>query len=177
MTGFRPLILHLGGAFARLWTTGDLARLLPTAPVIISTEMQPHDVLEELASFGVAYDRVTLDYRAWDTVTNLTKTVDLVRAHGTTDLYLVSDLSHLRRAGAIAAAVYTFRAPRRIHLVPSLCGDLAHYEREGAVWGDMTRALVWRFTGILLHDRAIRRRLRPQLEAAAAEAARLTGRA
>lgn len=145
-------ILHLGGDIRRLERTADLAWRHPSAKVVISSELPRLEVIRQLQLLGVSLDRCCLDYQAWDTVTNFTKTFPILRTIGASRVLVVTDLFHMRRAMAIARAVYFLRG-----ITPAACpymgGNLSRTETTELVLVDALRAWCWRTTGWLFYDR------------------------
>jgi hypothetical protein len=164
------VVMHLGGNVHRTHTTASWATLELGARVIISAELRPAQVVTILASHGVTPARVSFDYRPWDTLTHFTAIVDELVAAGVTELHVVTDRFHLRRAVMLARIVCWRRGIRVLghpHDDPAMAGRKDPTIR---LLKDLARALVWRTTGHLMFDAAIRTKRLPALKAAAAEA-------
>lgn len=136
-------IISLGGNINRLPHACRLALNFPGAHLIISSEGDAARCLQIALDTGLPRERIHLDYRAWDTVTNFTKTTDQVKRFGTTDLHVVTDGFHMLRSFGIARIVYAL-SPVRCHPDPTSVGSP---EAWRLVLSDWLRALVWRFTG------------------------------
>ncbi|QPX48244.1 hypothetical protein PQC13_gp279 [Synechococcus phage S-SRM01] len=155
----KKAILELGGNINRLDTVLELVKQYPDALIIISSEGDPKGCLAKLKAAGISKDRFILDYQAWDTVTNFTTTLPIIRDQEIADLYVVTDLFHIPRAQAICESVYLFR------------GVVKHYVAHGTddhketIWYDTFRALLWRFTGYLLYDKSVKDQRMPGIEA------------
>ena len=96
-----------------------------------------------------------MDFSAWDTVTNLALTKDLiVRQIGATNLHVVTETFHLPRAMIIARGVYLFEEMNVI-AEEYTGGDQTRVEGWYNTQFDRIRALTFRFSGILFYDRAV----------------------
>jgi uncharacterized SAM-binding protein YcdF (DUF218 family) len=162
------VILHLGGNLQRLEKTADLAWRYPTAKVVISSELPRTEVIRQLQLLGVSLDRCCLDYQAWDTVTNFTKTLPILRTLKAQQVFIVTDLFHMRRALAIARAVYFLRGIKPV-ACPYMGGNLAQTETDELVTTDALRAWCWRLTGWLFYYKDIYEQRMPAYRAAALE--------
>lgn len=165
----RTIILHLGGDPARVHTTAWVAAQFPDADVVISAEVAPRRVRAVLEVNGMDPLRLRFDYDGWDTVSQFTTLGLKLRRWRAQRLVVVTDHFHLARAVRIARAAYAFRGIDVIG-VPYLGGDLDRRESVRRVWLDVVRACVWRWTGWLWYERAIREERRPVLAAAWREA-------
>lgn len=168
------VILHLGGRVSRIQQTALTALRHPAALVLISTESDPVGCLQALQTAGVARSRIWFDYRAWDTVTEFTLLDKLLRLRmGCTELWVVTDNLHARRARAIARC-WALGRGIRVHS-STLQGVEGEAERLGSLLGDCARVLVWRLSlgWINLASRQIKRERMPAIKALAAIAKRL----
>ena len=102
----KKVILELGGNINRLDTALELAKKHPDALIIISSEGNPAGCLAKLKAAGIPKDRFILDYQAWDTVTNFTKTFPIICGNKIQELYIVTDLFHIPRSKAICESAY-----------------------------------------------------------------------
>jgi uncharacterized SAM-binding protein YcdF (DUF218 family) len=136
-------VIELGGNISRLPHACRVALALPDAQLIISSEGGAQQCLQTALDAGLPRERIHLDYQAWDTVTNFTKTAALVKSLGTTDLHVVTDGFHMRRSIGIALIVYAMTGIR-CHAEPSSNGDPEPWCLTSEDW---LRALVWRLTG------------------------------
>lgn len=156
------MILVLGGDAAREDAAARLARR-DGLPVVVSGGSNPeyaHWIFQERQ--GLSKDRVTLDYRARDTVSNFTSLVDDLREAHIRHALLVTSSDHMQRALLVGRIV---AGSRGIHLtpVPVSCGDLCVRESRRLVWGDAARAALWVASGRDLRGWA-EGRLSPWLE-------------
>ena len=148
-------IFVLGGDLQREEVAAQLASY-SHLPVLVSGGSNPEYARWLFGRHGLDPIRVTLDYRARDTLGNFTSVVDGLRARGVRHLLLVTSSDHMDRALLVGRLV---AGSRGIHLtaVAVPCGNQCHPERRSKVWGDGLRALVWVLSG---------RDLRSELQAA-----------
>ena len=145
-------ILELGGNPGRLPTAISLLQANPGSHLVISSESPASTVLATLSDAGVTPDQYTYDETAWDTVTNFTNTVPLVKSLGTTELFVVTDGFHMLRAMLIAEFVY-FKSG--IKVIPHPSSPKDHSESWGLVLQDTARAALYRFTNQTLYDQSV----------------------
>jgi len=136
-------ILHLGGSLQRLTKTIELAKEKPTSLVVVSSEGDPREVMRTLLDGGIERYRIVLDYQAWDTVTNFTKTETLIKNVGTKTLYVVTNYFHMARSMGIAHVIY-FLSDVKLVASPSSAGGSEPWD---LLLGDWLRALVWKLFG------------------------------
>lgn len=137
-------ILTLGGDFERETFTAQFARQHPNLDIWISSGM-PHERSRTLfQTAGIEDDRLHLDNRAVDTVTNFTTLIADLKQREIQHIYLLTSDFHLARARAIATIVLgsqgiTFTAVS----IPS------HTPHESwlRVLRDSGRATLWVLTG------------------------------
>ena len=98
-------------------------------------------------------DRVTLDYRARDTLSNFTSVVDELQQDGVRHVLLVTSEDHLPRSLAVGQVV---AGSRGIHItgVPVACEPHCVKEHPWKQWRDWIRAVAWVATGRDLRDAA-----------------------
>ena len=155
----KKAILELGGNINRLDTALELAKQHPDALIIISSEGDPAGCLAKLKAAGISKNRFILDYNAWDTVTNFTTTLPIIRDQEIGELYVVTDLFHIPRSKAICETIYFFR------------GVVINYVAHGyddhkeVIWYDFMRSLVWRLTNHLIYDEKVKGQRMPGIEA------------
>lgn len=156
------IILELGGNVNRMNKAIELAKVHPDTLIIVSSEGVPDVVVSLVDNAGISRDRLLLDYNAWDTVTNFTATYKLIKSFEPKKLYVVTDKFHMRRSMAIADAVY-FR--RGVELIPSPYESTHPEEPIKLVIEDFLRASLWRTTGYLFYDPAVKDQRMPGIEA------------
>ncbi|GAB4369429.1 MAG: YdcF family protein [Elainellaceae cyanobacterium] len=98
-------ILVLGGASGREEAAAQLARYNPNLEIWVSSGKTPRDAYPIFQEAGITPDRLHLDYRATDTVTNFTTLVNQFKQRDIQHLYLVTSDFHMPRAMTIAAIV------------------------------------------------------------------------
>jgi uncharacterized SAM-binding protein YcdF (DUF218 family) len=146
------IILSLGGNPSRLDTSIPLLQSNPGSHLIISSE-GPYDVVaSKLQQYGVSPDRYTIDETAWDTVTNFTNTLPLVKKLGGTEVLVVTDGFHMKRSMRIAFFVY-LKTGIKATAHPSSPVD--HNEDPGLVRLDTFRAALYRLTGQTLYTQKV----------------------
>lgn len=138
-------ILVLGGSEAREHYAAEFARTRPELTIWVSSGSPEAYALHHVFDRAqIDRDRLHLDYRATDTVTNFTSLADDLKAEGITSVYLVTSDYHMRRARAIGEIVLGSRGISYKPLaVPS--------DRPPEAWikvvRDGARALLWVTTG------------------------------
>ena len=148
----KKLILHLGGGINRADRAIELANQYPDAKILVSSE--GGDVIGYYRDRGISEDRVVHDTSAWDTLTNFTHTLNLVRdVYEADEVYVVTHDFHMRRSMRIANAVYFLRG---ITPIPSSAGGPDRTELEKYVTQDTYRAWIWRLTGLLFYWKSVR---------------------
>lgn len=147
----KKLILHLGGGWRiKAKKCIELAHRYEDAKILISSENP--DALDYYYEHGISEDRVYHDTTAWDTVTNFTHTLNLIRReYKPNEILVVSHGFHMKRVMAIAKAVYSWRG---IKITPVKAEDSP--ERDNYVVQDAFRAWFWRFTGVLFYWKSVR---------------------
>lgn len=102
-------ILVLGGHEERERFAAHLAAKNPQLPIWVSSGSPSNYVKRIFANAGVNSDRLHLDYKAKDTVTNFTTLVDKLKAQGIDSVYLITSENHMRRARIIGEIVFGSR--------------------------------------------------------------------
>lgn len=136
-------ILVLGGHRQRELQAARFAYAHAELPVWVSSGLGPDQALPLFGALGVA-DRITLDYRAVDTVSNFTSLVRDFRRRQVHHLYLVTSDYHMGRARAIATVVL---GRYRIAFTPVRVATQHPPETALHIARDLLRAWVWVFTG------------------------------
>jgi uncharacterized SAM-binding protein YcdF (DUF218 family) len=138
-------MLVLGGDPEREHFAAEFAQQNPDLEVWISSGTNPeyaHWIFQEA---DISPERVHLDYRAVDTVTNFTTLAADLKSEGIHDVYLVTSDYHMRRATVIGQVVLS-RYDITFQTLPVPSEDpspepLTRSVRDGA------RAVWWIFTG------------------------------
>lgn len=141
-------VLVLGGSTKHLERerfTVEFARQHPDLPIWVSGGSPNKRYIEKFfAKEGIAPNRLHLDNRAVDTVTNFTTLADDLKARGIKSVYLITSDYHMRRASVIGEIVL---GSRGIVLKPvSVPSDKAPEPVEKSV-RDGARAILWVVTG------------------------------
>lgn len=137
-------ILTLGGDFDREEFTAQFARSHPNLEIWVSSGM-PH--ARSRAIFhqaGVREQRLHLDNRAVDTVTNFTTLIADLKQREIQHIYLLTSDFHLTRAKAIATIVL---GSQGIAFTPISIPSQTPQESWLRVLRDSGRATLWVFTG------------------------------
>ncbi|MBE9028619.1 YdcF family protein [filamentous cyanobacterium LEGE 11480] len=137
-------VLVLGGEAERERYAAKFALKHPNLPIWISSGA-PREYSEWVFSeAGVDLQRLKLDYRAVDTLTNFTTLVDDLKTQGVTKVYLVTSDYHMRRSRMIGEIILGSRGiDFQAVAIPSQEPeeDVAKVLRDGG------RAVLWVMTG------------------------------
>ncbi|MFQ3629780.1 MAG: YdcF family protein [Cyanobacteriota bacterium] len=137
-------VLVLGGSTAREQFAAEFAQQHPHLPVWISSGSNPEYAEWVFKEAGIERDRLRLDYRAVDTLTNFTTLVDEFEAQGISSIYLITSDYHMRRAWVIGKIVL---GSRGIEFKPVKVPSTQPAEATGKVVRDAARAMLWVTTG------------------------------
>lgn len=141
--------LVLGGSATREAYAAELAQANPQLEIWVSSGSRPEQAQSLFKAANIPQERVRLDYRAVDTVTNFTTLVEDLAQQGIQNLYLVTSDYHMGRARVIAEIVLGSRQIRyQPIVVPSAKSAKPH---KPETWfrnlRDGVRSLVWVLTG------------------------------
>jgi uncharacterized SAM-binding protein YcdF (DUF218 family) len=137
-------VLVLGGAEERERYAAKLAKEHPNLPIWVSSGSPRWYVQKIFQEEGIRRDRLHLDYRAQDTVTNFTTLVEDFQAQGIDSVYLVTSENHLLRARVVGEIVF---GSRGIILKPvAVPTDYPPESWQKSV-RDGCRAVLWITTG------------------------------
>lgn len=151
--GFKPsrqtnstpeALLVLGGHEERERFAAELARQHPQLPIWVSSGSPQEYAQKIFAKAGINGDRIHLDYRASDTVTNFTTLVDELQAQGIDSVYLITSENHMKRAKIIGDIVL---GSRGIDFKPVAVPSNNPPEPVEKCWRDGARAIFWLITG------------------------------
>jgi uncharacterized SAM-binding protein YcdF (DUF218 family) len=137
-------IFVLGGEEEREIFAAKFAAAHPHLPVWISGGAPPSYTKRVFAKVGIDPSNLHLDYRASDTLTNFTTTLDLFKARGITSMYLITSDDHIRRARTIGEVVF---GSHGIKLKPITFTSTKDPEPLQKTFRDGIRSLVWLTTG------------------------------
>ena len=137
-------IFVLGGSPDREQFAARLAQDYPDLPIWVSSGSNKEYSEWVFEQAGISPDRIHLDYRAVDTLTNFTTLMDELRAKGITSLYLVTSDYHMLRAQWISEVVGGSRG-----IVFKSVPIPTDQPEEPIVKSirDSARAIVWTVTG------------------------------
>ncbi len=146
-------IFVLGGGNDREKSAASIAQQQPQLGVWVSTGSDAKKIASIFQTMEVSLDRLHLDYRAVDTVTNFTTMVGVFQQQEIKHVYLLTSDFHMRRARAIAFFVF---GSRGIVYTPIEIADnsnelrLRHLaESPLHVFRDVVRSLWWLLTSKL----------------------------
>ena len=138
------LIFVLGGDHTREIFAAQFAQKAPTLPIWISSGSKDEKLFKTFAKASVERERLYIDRRAEDTVTNFTSLVKDFQKQKIRHLYLITSDYHMLRASAIATVVL---GSRGIAFTSISVPGTRPQESQLRVYRDTTRALVWIVTG------------------------------
>lgn len=137
-------IMTLGGGKEREQFTARFVRNYPELEVWISGGLPPEQVDEFFTIAGASTDKLHLDYRAVDTVTNFTTLVQDFQQRHIQHLYLITSETHMSRASAIAILIL---GSHGIIFTPISFVSPNPEESTVDIIRDVTRSIVWILTG------------------------------
>lgn len=137
-------IFVLGGGRDREVAAARLAVQHPELEVWVSSGSEAEVVTGIFRRMGVASERLHLDYRASDTVTNFTTMAEFFRRRKIEHVFLVTSAFHMRRARAISFFVF---GSRGIVCTPSGVNSGRQVELILQIIRDIGRAILWLATG------------------------------
>jgi uncharacterized SAM-binding protein YcdF (DUF218 family) len=138
-------ILTLGGGTGREEVAAQLAQHNPDMEIWVSSgSLLPQEAYRLFQTFGIAKNRLHLDYRASDTVTNFTTLVADFEQRNIRHIYLVTSDFHMPRAMAIATIVLGSRGIA-FTAIPVPCDRPK--ESTLKILRDSGRSLLWILTG------------------------------
>ena len=156
--GFKPLhdsagttpeatpeaLLVLGGHEEREHFAAKLAQKYPQLPIWISSGSPQHYAQRIFTKAGIPRERLHLDYRASDTVTNFTTLVSELKAQGIDSVYLITSENHMARAKIIGEIVF---GSRGIDFKPIAVPSDNPPEPVEKCLRDGVRSIFWLITG------------------------------
>jgi uncharacterized SAM-binding protein YcdF (DUF218 family) len=137
-------ILVLGGQAIREEFAAKFAINKPQIPIWVSSGSPKEYVERIFERAGIARDRLHIDYRAVDTLTNFTTLVDDFRTRKINQVYLITEEFHMPRAKMIGNIVF---GSRGIKLKPIAVPSNRKKERIRKTIRDTARSVLWLFTG------------------------------
>lgn len=146
------VIISLGGNISRVDTAIKVANEYSKSFLLISSEGDPERCFKKINDAGLDFSRVSIDYSAWDTVTNFTNTKKVIESLDPDELIVVTDGFHMLRAMTIARIVY-FRSKIKVIAYPH--SPKSHDESKMLVLLDMFRSIIFSITGQTLYDQKV----------------------
>lgn len=137
-------VLVLGGAAERERFAAEFAKQHPDLPVWVSSGSNPEYAEWVFTQAGIDRDRLHLDYRAVDTVTNFTTLADYFKQSRIRSVYLITSDYHMARAQVIGEIVL---GSRGINFHPVAVPSGRSPEPITKVVRDAARAMLWVATG------------------------------
>ena len=102
-------IFMLGGEPNREYFAATFALDYPELPIWISSRQPPEKLLTPFQKANISTDRIRIDNRAADTVTNFTSLVQDFQSQDINNVFLITSDVHMARAKAIAFWVFGSR--------------------------------------------------------------------
>ncbi|HEY9815461.1 MAG TPA: YdcF family protein [Candidatus Obscuribacterales bacterium] len=137
-------VLVLGGSLDREQFAADFAHTYPDLPIWVSSGSNPEYAQWVFEEANIDLDRVHLDYRAVDTVSNFTTLVDDFKSQGIDRIYLITSDYHMRRARIIGEIVL---GSRGISFEAIAVPSDRSPESINKVLRDAARSILWVTTG------------------------------
>ncbi len=137
-------ILTLGGGQDREEFTARFAQTHPSLEIWVSSGIPPNNAREIFRAVGIRKQRVHLDYRASDTITNFTSLVQDFKNRNIQHLYVITSDFHMLRAKAIASIVL---GSQGITFTPISIPSNEPTESFVRILRDSGRSIFWVFTG------------------------------
>ncbi|MEM9446950.1 MAG: YdcF family protein [Cyanobacteria bacterium P01_E01_bin.6] len=138
------VIFTLGGGSGREEFTALFAQQHPTLDIWVSSGASTQQAKDIFRRAAIADNRINIDRRAIDTVTNFTSLVKDFRDRDIHHLYLITSDFHMRRARAIAFFVF---GSRGITTTPVIIPSQQPNESLIKVARDIGRSILWIVTG------------------------------
>lgn len=137
-------ILTLGGGLVREEFTAQFAKHYPSLEIWVSSGTVSKIARPIFQSAGIPDQRVHLDYRAIDTVTNFTSLVADFKSRNIQHLFLITSDFHMKRAKAIATIVL---GSHGIAFTPVSVPSDKPVETKLHILRDVGRSVFWLVTG------------------------------
>jgi len=137
-------ILVLGGSPTREKFAAQFALEHPQLPIFVSSGSPEEYAQYVFDRAGVSRDRIHLDYRAVDTVTNFTIMVTELQKRKITHVYVITSEFHMPRALVIGKIVL---GSRGIEMYPVTIPSEIKSENPTKALRDGLRSVFWLVTG------------------------------
>jgi len=134
-------IVVLGGGIQRETVAARLAQHYPHLPVIISSGSTIPCLYRVFVEENqVDWQRIKVDLRAEDTLTNFTSILPYLQAQHHKTVFLVTTSGHLTRSRMLAAIIW---GSRGIAVRPQVMEGIGHNESWVKLLFDLMRAIAW----------------------------------
>ncbi|WP_411675307.1 YdcF family protein [Dulcicalothrix desertica] len=146
-------IFTLGGGIDREEFTAQFASAFPSLDIWVSSGVPSNLARPVYQNAGITDDRLHLDYRAIDTVTNFTTFVPEFQKRKIKHIYLITSDFHMARAKAIAILIL---GSQGITFTPIVVPTNEPKESMLRILRDSGRSILWivtRCTGANLNPR------------------------
>jgi uncharacterized SAM-binding protein YcdF (DUF218 family) len=137
-------IFVLGGHESREHFAAELAQKHPDLPIWVSSGSPERYIRKIFAKAGVNLERLHLEYKAKDTVTNFTTAVEELKAHNINSVYLVTSENHMGRSRLVGEIIF---GSQGILIKPVAVPSEATPEPLEKYLRDGVRAVLWLATG------------------------------
>ena len=137
-------ILVLGGSPTREKFAAQFALEHPQLPIFVSSGSPEEYAQYVFDHAGVSRDRIHLDYRAVDTVTNFTVMVNELQQRQIKDVYVITSEFHMPRALVIGRIIL---GSRGIEIHPIAIPSQIKSENPTKALRDGLRSVFWLVTG------------------------------
>jgi uncharacterized SAM-binding protein YcdF (DUF218 family) len=141
---FPEAVLVLGGGEEREQAAAKLAQFDSSLQVWVSSGIPVAQAQEIFQNADISEERIYIDRRAVDTVTNFTSLVEDLKVHHIQHVYLVTSDFHMPRAKAIATLVL---GSQGITFTPVPVSSNQPPEPWLQILRDSSRAFLWIVTG------------------------------
>ncbi len=142
-------IVVLGGGIRREILAAQLAQSYPNLPIIVSSGSSlPCLYRVFIVENKVAWRRLTVDFRATDTLTNFTALVPYLQSNQSRKVFMVTSEGNLPRASMLAWLIW---GSRGIAAEPVLVEGEGHDESWLKTFADSIRGVAW----VVLGDKTV----------------------
>ncbi len=142
-------IAVLGGGIRREMLAARLAKSYPNLPIFVSSgSTLPCLYRVFVEEQGVVWQRVRVDFRAVDTLTNFTALLPYLQSNQPRKAFVITDDGNLPRASILAWLIW---GSRGIATEPILVEGIGHNESWLKTFADSIRAIAW----VLLGERTV----------------------
>lgn len=138
-------IAVLGGGIRREMLAARLAQSYPNLPIVVSSGSPlPCIYRVFVKERGVAWQRVKVDFRAVDTLTNFTTLLPYLQSNQPRKVFMITSEGNLLRASVLAWLIW---GSRGIAIQPVTVEGAGHHESWLKTFADGIRAIAWVLLG------------------------------